>query len=72
MVSEKCLTSSVLLRGARVAVKLKSYQGNQKNCAVEFLILSFLKLPSYDLVVFINMNPYIPKEGTNFGAVALS
>ena len=72
MVSEKYITSWVLLRGARVAFKLKSYQGNQKNCAVEFLILSFFKLPSYDLVVFINMNTYVPKEGTNFGAVALS
>ena len=72
MVSEKCITSWVLLRGARVAFKLKSYQGNQKNCAIEFLILSFLKLLSYDLVVFINMNTYILKEGTNFGSVALS
>ena len=41
---------------------IKVSQGTQRRCVPEFLILSALKLPSYGLVVFINMNT----EDTNF------
>ena len=34
-----------------------------KNHAPEFLILSALKLPSWELTVFIDMNIYIQKAG---------
>ena len=54
----------MFLFGARVASKVSTR--HTKNCAPEFLILSAIKLPSYGLVVFINMNIYIHKEGTNF------
>ena len=39
----------------------KSQQGIQKNCVLEFPILSAHQLPSYKLVVFIDMNTYIQK-----------
>ena len=36
-----------------------------KKCAPEFLILSALKLPSCELLVFTNMNTYMLTEDTN-------
>ena len=36
-----------------------------ENCVPEFTIVSALELPSYGLVVFIDMNMYILAEGKN-------
>ena len=40
-----------------------------ENCASELLILSALKLPSCELVVFINMNTYILTEGKHLKTI---
>ena len=38
---------------------------HKKNCSPEFLIFSAVKLPSCELLVFIDMNTFILIEGTN-------
>ena len=51
------------LRGVRAAPIYQ--QGAQKNCVLEFLILSALKITSCELVVFIDMSTYILTESRN-------
>ena len=43
---------------------LKSQQGTHKNFAPEFLILLALKLPSCELVIFMDINTYILTESS--------
>ena len=65
IISEKgIMRRTFLYRGTRV--QEKSQQGIQENCVPEFPILSALKLPTYGLVVFIDMNTYILTEGRSF------
>ena len=54
----------MFLRGARVAPMYQ--QGTQKNCVLEFRILSSLKLGSCEPVEFIDMNTDILTESWNF------
>ena len=58
----------MFLRGARVAPKVSRHTKELWNCTPDFLILSALKLTSYELMVFIDMNFYILTEGRNFKA----
>ena len=44
----------------------RSKRGTHKSFAPEFLIRSAFKFPSYGLVVFIDLNTYLPTEGWNF------
>ena len=48
------------------ALKKKKKKKKKKNCAPEFLIPLAFKLPSYGLVVFIDMNTFVFTEDRNF------
>ena len=65
MVSEKGIARFMFLRVARMTPKKVSTRP-QKNYASEFLILPALKLPSCQLLAFIDMNTYIITESRNF------
>ena len=54
MISEKGIRSYTFLRGARVAQKISVR--HFKNCALEFVIISAVKLHSCELVVFMVKN----------------
>ena len=45
---------------------LQSQQSTHKNCVPEFQILSTLKLRSWGMVIFLNMNNYMLTEDTYF------
>ena len=65
MISEKGITRSPFLHyGARK--HHKSQQGIPETCPPEFPILSALKLPSYRLMAFIDINTYMVTEDQNF------
>ena len=66
MISEKSILRWPLLHHRGASMHQKSQQGLQKNFESEFPVLSVLKLPSYGLVVFTDMNTYILTEGRDF------
>ena len=59
----------VILQGTRFFEVYVQHQyinkAHKKNCALEFLILSALKITSCELVVFIDMTTYILTESRN-------
>ena len=65
MISEKSISRYMFLHRDWWTCTRKVSSRHIKNCLPEFTIILVLKLSSYGLVVFVDMNTYILKEGRN-------